>query len=48
MYSCYKKHLRSCHGFAELCFSCSEWITSQEGWEDHCQGHLDKPEVVPT
>ncbi|KAF2810656.1 uncharacterized protein BDZ99DRAFT_343301, partial [Mytilinidion resinicola] len=48
IYSCYKKRLRTSYKFAELCFPCSEWITSEKEWIDHCQAHLDKPEGIPT
>jgi hypothetical protein len=36
------------HGFAELCFACSEWFTSEKTWTDHCQHHLDEPDGIPT
>lgn len=48
IYSCYTKQLVASHGFAELCFACSIWITSEKNWADHCQGHLDQPEEIPT
>jgi hypothetical protein len=48
IYRCYKKYLRASHGFAELCFSYNEWITSEKEWEDYHQTHLDKSEGVPT
>lgn len=44
IYSCYK---RSHNGFVELCFLCNEWISEQETWSDHCQGHLERPETLP-
>lgn len=36
------------HGFAEFCFACSVWVTREQDWAVHCQGHLDQPEEIPT
>jgi hypothetical protein len=47
IYVCHKKRLTASQGFAELCFICSEWIVSKEGWKAHCQAHLDNPETLP-
>lgn len=47
IYSYYRKRLRANYGFAELCFLCSEWVTSKTKWDEHCQAHLDTPEGIP-
>lgn len=36
------------HGSAEFFFACSVWVTSEQDWADHCLGHLDQPEAIPT
>jgi hypothetical protein len=48
VYRCYKKRLTAEQGFAELCFFCSEWFTNKKEWTDHCQAHLDEPDMIPT
>ena len=41
MYQCYKLYHQNHSGFAEFCFQCSQWITSKEDWEDHCEHHIN-------
>ncbi|OBT38904.1 hypothetical protein VE00_10781 [Pseudogymnoascus sp. WSF 3629] len=41
VYECYKLYHQDNSGFAEFCFQCSQWITSKEDWEDHCEHHID-------
>ncbi|PYI00196.1 hypothetical protein BO71DRAFT_455086 [Aspergillus ellipticus CBS 707.79] len=31
------------HKFAKLCFECDKWFNDPRDWEDHCQGHLQRP-----
>ncbi len=47
IYGCYKKKLVTSSGFAEFCFQCSEWILSEEKWNNHCQDHLQTPGTLP-
>ena len=48
VYGFYGKGLRAKHGFAEFCFLCSQWLTKEDDWTDHCQSHLDQPAMLPT
>ena len=41
MYQCYTLYHQNNSGFAEFCFQCSQWITSKEDWEDHCEHHIN-------
>ncbi|KAH8655514.1 hypothetical protein BX600DRAFT_525660 [Xylariales sp. PMI_506] len=41
VFHCYRKDLERLHGFAEFCFQCREWVTNTEGWQAHCQNHID-------
>ncbi|KAK0621131.1 hypothetical protein B0T17DRAFT_276620 [Bombardia bombarda] len=43
IYHCVKKS----HGFAELCFLCSEWVFCEDQWSDHCRHHLNQPGMLP-
>ncbi|KAI9758897.1 MAG: hypothetical protein M1840_003737 [Geoglossum simile] len=47
IYKCYKEDLENQYSFAQLCFQCDEWITTETKWQDHCQRHLDKLETLP-
>ncbi|KAH0542349.1 hypothetical protein FGG08_003287 [Glutinoglossum americanum] len=42
-----RTYLESRYGFAQLCFQCDKWITDEAKWDQHCQSHLDKPELLP-
>ncbi|CAI6342310.1 unnamed protein product [Periconia digitata] len=48
IYSCHRKWLKKDHELVEFCFLCSIWFVDQEGWNVHCQAHLNKPETIPT
>lgn len=39
-YTTYKKTLMASHPFAEFCFTCNNWYSTSEAWEDHCTDHL--------
>ncbi|OBT56677.1 hypothetical protein VE04_03810 [Pseudogymnoascus sp. 24MN13] len=41
VYECYKLYHQDHSGFAKFCFQCSQWITSKDDWEDHCEDHID-------
>jgi hypothetical protein len=41
VYRCSKDYHEKHCGFAEFCFRCSRWITSETDWEAHCQDHID-------
>jgi hypothetical protein len=47
IYKCFKTTQERDHGFAELCFLCSEWFIDMELWEIHCQGHVNNLEDFP-
>lgn len=32
-------------GFAQFCFLCNRWETSEENWEPHCQRHIENHDV---
>jgi hypothetical protein len=45
VYRCSEDYHRKQSGFAEFCFRCSRWITSDTDWEAHCQDHIDNLDV---
>jgi hypothetical protein len=45
VYRCSKDYHEKQSGFAEFCFRCSRWITSETDWEAHCQDHIDNLDV---
>jgi hypothetical protein len=47
IYDYYKAKQQRQLGFAELCFHCEEWVTSEESWREHCQLHLNEIQNLP-
>ncbi|KAK8038354.1 hypothetical protein PG994_015121 [Apiospora phragmitis] len=47
VYDCSRRFYYQKHGSAEFCFLCSSWITGRQGWENHCQRHLDSGAFPP-
>jgi hypothetical protein len=45
VYWCSKDYYEKQSGFAEFCFRCSRWITSETDWEAHCQDRIDNLDV---
>ncbi|KAG9244994.1 hypothetical protein BJ878DRAFT_420194 [Calycina marina] len=45
VYRCSKDYHEKQSGFAEFCFQCSRWITTETDWEAHCQDHIDNLDV---
>jgi hypothetical protein len=45
VYRCSKTYYEKQSGFAEFCFRCSKWISSEIDWEAHCQDHIDNLDV---
>ncbi|KAK3361657.1 hypothetical protein B0T24DRAFT_538692 [Lasiosphaeria ovina] len=45
VFRCYTKRYKAEFGFAQFCFLCNAWETSETDWEAHCQGHIDNQET---
>lgn len=45
MYRCYGTLYTGLHGFAQFCFICSEWVTNNFEWVNHCAAHIETKNV---